>query len=437
MKSIMSWLVLIVSITLLVSSCSTEDSSDQNFSDDSTAASDESTSTTDDFDPSLVVVVSTEDESAGSNCTHGGHKINTGYDKNADETLQASEITKSVYVCNGASGSISGLPYFTGTIPTTATQGTAYSFTPTITKTSGDNISFTMLNQLSWMSVDSSTGVISGSPDGAAVGSTPTKLFYMMEGPKSINGRNFSVSVTAPEINATSISAGGSSACALDNSSGRVKCWGSNSSGALGLGDNNNRGDAANEMGDNLPIVDLGTGRTATAIFAGGYHNCAILDNASVKCWGNNYNGTLGLGDTNSRGDAANEMGDNLPIVDLGTGRTATAIFAGGYHNCAILDNASVKCWGNNYNGVLGLGDTNHRGDAANEMGDNLPAVDLGTGRTATAISIGNNHTCALLDNSDIKCWGNGSMGKLGQGSTSNIGNNANMMGDNLPAIDL
>ena len=100
-------------------------------------------------------------------------------------------------------------------------------------------------------------------------------------------------------------------------------------------------------------------------------------------------------------------------------------------------DNASVKCWGNNYNGVLGLGDTNHRGDAANEMGDNLPAVDLGTGRTATAISIGNNHTCALLDNSDIKCWGSGNMGKLGQGTTSNIGNNANMMGDNLPAIDL
>ena len=122
MKSIMSWLVLIVSITLLVSSCSTEDSSDQNFSDDSTAASDESTSTTDDFDPTLVVVVSTEDESAGSNCTHGGHKINTGYDKNADEILQASEITKSVYVCNGASGSISGLPYFTGTIPTTGTR---------------------------------------------------------------------------------------------------------------------------------------------------------------------------------------------------------------------------------------------------------------------------------------------------------------------------
>jgi alpha-tubulin suppressor-like RCC1 family protein len=106
-------------------------------------------------------------------------------------------------------------------------------------------------------------------------------------------------------------------------------------------------------------------------------------------------------------------------------------------HACALLDNASVKCWGTNYNGGLGLGDNNNRGDAANEMGDNLSTVDLGTGRTATAMSLGSSHTCALLDNSDIKCWGSGDNGRLGQGTNSNIGNNANDMGDNLPAIDL
>ena len=81
------------------------------------------------------------------------------------------------------------------------------------------------------------------------------------------------------------------------------------------------------EMGDNLPAVDLGTGRTATAIFSGGgSHMCAFLDDKSLKCWGGNYFGQLGLGDTNNRGDASGEMGDNLPVVDLGTGRTATAI---------------------------------------------------------------------------------------------------------------
>jgi hypothetical protein len=435
MKSLLSWFILLVSITLLVSSCASSDDSTTTASNESTSTTDDSGGT-DDFDPTLVVVVSTDDESAGSNCTYGGHKINTGYDKNADEILQASEITKSVYVCNGSPGAITGLPYFTGTIPTTASQGTAYSFTPTITKASGDNVSFTMLFKPSWMSVDNSTGVISGTPDGAAVGLTPTNLFYMLEGPKSINGRNFSVSVTAPEINATSISAGENHTCALDNSSGIVKCWGFGST--LGLGDTNDRGDSANEMGSNLGFVDLGTGRTVTAISTRGSHTCAILDNASVKCWGYNSYGRLGIGNTNLIGDAANEMGDNLPIVDLGTGRTATAISAGQYHTCALLDNASVKCWGRNSSGRLGYGNSNDLGDAANEMGDNLPSIDLGTGRTATAISASMaDHTCVLLDNSAVKCWGYGGDGRLAQGNTSSIGDESNEMGDNLPAIDL
>ena len=446
MKSLLSWFILLVSITLLVSSCASSD-------DSTTTASNESTSTTGDIDPTLVVVVETDNESAGSNCTYGGHKINTGYDSNEDGTLTGSEIKKTVYVCNGAtgatgdngskgdtgatggSGGSGSLPYFTGTPPTTAVQGTAYSFTPTITNTANDNISFSMLFKPSWMSVDNSTGVISGTPDGAAVGLTPTNLFYMLEGPKSINGRNFSVSVTAPEINATSISAGESHTCALDNSSGMVKCWGFGNT--LGLGDTNNRGDSANEMGSNLGFVDLGTGRTATAISLGGSHTCALLDNASVKCWGEGSQGRLGYGNSNDLGDAANEMGDNLPIVDLGTGRTATAISAGQYHTCALLDNASVKCWGRNSSGRLGYGNSNDLGDAANEMGDNLPSIDLGTGRTATAISLGGSHTCALLDNASVKCWGEGSQGRLGYGNSNDLGDAANEMGDNLPIVDL
>ena len=80
---------------------------------------------------------------------------------------------------------------------------------------------------------------------------------------------------------------------------------------------------------------------------------------------------------TNNLGDGSGEMGDNLSAVDLGTGRTATAIGAGAFHTCAILDNASVKCWGENTNGQLGYGNTNDLGDDSNEMGDNLTAVDL------------------------------------------------------------
>ena len=224
--------------------------------------------------------------------------------------------------------------------------------------------------------------------------------------------------------------------CALlDNA--RVKCWGSGA--VLGQGTTNNRGDGATEMGGNLPVIDLGTGRTATAVAAGDDHTCAILDNATVKCWGLNEAGQLGLGDTATRGDGANEMGDNLPAVDLGTGRTATAIATGEDHTCALLDNGSVKCWGRNSAGQLGQGDEAARGDSANEMGDNLPAVDLGTGRTATAIATGDGHVCALLDNGTVKCWGFNSSGQLGlaQGTGTDRGDEANEMGDNLPAVDL
>ena len=69
-------------------------------------------------------------------------------------------------------------------------------------------------------------------------------------------------------------------------------------------------------------------------------------------------------------------------------------------------------------------------------MGDNLVAIDLGSGRTALAISAGDGHTCAMLDNSSFKCWGRNADGQLGQGDTDNIGDQAGEMG-NLTAIDL
>ena len=262
-------------------------------------------------------------------------------------------------------------------------------------------------------------------------------------GDESIRGGNANeMGTNLPKVSlgtgrtAKAISAGGAHTCAIvDDDS--VKCWGYNLFGALGLGGTSNRGDNANEMGDKLPKVDLGTGRTAKAISAGNTYTCAILDDNSVKCWGYNVYGQLGLGDKNGRGDEANEMGDKLPKVDLGTGRTAKAILAGGHHTCAILDDNSVKCWGDNLDGRLGLGDTTNRGDAANEMGDKLLKVDLGTGRTAKAISARDYHTCAVLDDDSVKCWGANFGGQLGLGDTTARGDNANEMGDNLPKVDL
>ena len=185
---------------------------------------------------------------------------------------------------------------------------------------------------------------------------------------------------------------------------GRVKCWGSGRS--LGLGTTNHRGDNAGEMGDNLPAVDLGAGAVPVAIVAGWYHTCALLDDGRVKCWGENFYGQLGLGDTLHRGDGPGEMGDALPAVDLGQGNTAVAISSGGHHTCALLGDGHVKCWGRNFVGQLGLGDPSDRGDGPNEMGDNLPAVDLGASHTAVEISAGWVETCARLENGAVKCWG-------------------------------
>ncbi len=234
----------------------------------------------------------------------------------------------------------------------------------------------------------------------------------------------------------TAMAAGLAHTCAL-LTNGRVKCWGFNGAGQLGLGDVANRADGMYELGDFLPTVDLGTGRKVKAIAGGDFHTCALLDNSTVKCWGLNDAGQLGYGDTSIRGDAPSEMGNNLPTVNLGTGRKAKSIVAGGTHTCAILDNSTVKCWGLNDRGQLGYGDTSIRGDAPGEMGNSLPTVSLGTGRKAKSISLGKFHSCAVLDNNTAKCWGQNSVGQLGYGDANNRGDGVGEMGNSLLAVSL
>jgi alpha-tubulin suppressor-like RCC1 family protein len=235
---------------------------------------------------------------------------------------------------------------------------------------------------------------------------------------------------------ATWIALGYGHSCAiLDN--GSVKCWGQNDVGQLGLGDVNNRGDGPGEMSNALPVVNLGTGRTAKKIAVNESTSCAILDNDELKCWGWNGAGQLGIGDANNRGDGPDEMGDALPAINLGTGRFAKSVDVGFAHVCALLDDDSVKCWGENANGQLGLGDVNRRGDESGEMGDALPAVNLGSGYVAKAVSAGGNRTCALLDSNQVKCWGWNAFGQLGLGDVNARGDSPGEMGDALPLVPL
>jgi alpha-tubulin suppressor-like RCC1 family protein len=216
---------------------------------------------------------------------------------------------------------------------------------------------------------------------------------------------------------ATAITAGFAHTCALlDN--GSVVCWGYNGNGQLGVGDTTDRGDDPGELP--TTAVPLGAGRTATAITAGSAHTCALLDNATVTCWGYNGNGQLGVGDTATRGDNPGEL--PTTAVPLGAGRTATAISAGIFHTCALLDNATVTCWGYNAGGQLGVGDTATRGDNPGELP--TTAVPLGAGRTATAISAGIFHTCVVRDDASVVCWGYNAGGQLGVGDTANRGDN-------------
>ena len=144
------------------------------------------------------------------------------------------------------------------------------------------------------------------------------------------------------------------------------------------------------------PVINLGAGRTALALAAGDAHTCAILDDYSVKCWGDGSQGRLGQGNTDPIGDGNGLSVAIAPTISLGTGRTAIALTAGSSHTCAVLDNGTSKCWGNGTDGRLGYGNQNSLGDSAGEMGDALPAVSLGSGRTALAISAGALHTCAV-----------------------------------------
>jgi hypothetical protein len=97
------------------------------------------------------------------------------------------------------------------------------------------------------------------------------------------------------------------------------------------------------------------------------------------------------------------------------------AIAAGANHTCAILDNATVRCWGLGASGRLGYGNTSNVGDY--QTPGSVGPVDLGTGQTAAAISAGGRHTCALLDNARVRCWGYGGNGQLGYCNVSDVGN--------------
>jgi alpha-tubulin suppressor-like RCC1 family protein len=183
-----------------------------------------------------------------------------------------------------------------------------------------------------------------------------------------------------------SLSVGGSHACAVlaDHT---VSCWGANVHGELGDGSHT----------DSSTPVPVDGVHGALSVSSGVAHTCAMVG-SGVQCWGANSNGQLGDGTTND---------SDRPVAVQGLRGRARAVTTGLAHTCALLDDGSVDCWGANANGELGNGTT---------VGSPTPVAVTGLTGRATAIDAGDAHTCALLQDGSIECWGWNIEGQLGNG---------------------
>ena len=237
------------------------------------------------------------------------------------------------------------------------------------------------------------------------------------------------------------VECGFASSCALSTEY-RMKCWGLNTDGQLGQGDTiYSIGSSTNTMGDNLTNIDLGTDFNVTEIRCGSAHVCALSIDATIKCFGLNIEGQLGLGDNLTRGFSPDDMGDNLFPVDLGIDFQPQMLGIGGWHSFAVSINGTMKAWGFGGYGNLGYGDYWWRGDHVYEMGDYLPIIDVGSNLTVISVSHSpfSFHTCAFLEDKVgsvmLKCFGRNEDGQIGLGDTENRGDDVTEMGDNLPAV--
>lgn len=223
--------------------------------------------------------------------------------------------------------------------------------------------------------------------------------------------------------------------CAL-STDGLIKCWGANNSGQLGIGSSDDHGGIPNSMGRNLPIVNLGKNVAAKDICVGMDYSCAMTIDQKIKCWGWNEKGKLGLGrNISAIGNLPGQMGDALPFVELGADFKVTSMTCGYDHACAVNQDGKAKCWGDNSNGQLGIESKVGRGLRPDDMGDKLPFVMIE--QKIQAISAGTGFSCALLGDGSFKCWGDNYYGMLGVENDQTYGANTATMGTHLPSVKL
>ncbi|CAN7499354.1 fibronectin type III domain-containing protein [Acidovorax sp. LjRoot66] len=198
--------------------------------------------------------------------------------------------------------------------------------------------------------------------------------------------------VTGLASGVASISSGANHACAL-TTAGAVQCWGNNGYGQVGNGSTTNQSTPQ-------PVTGLSSG--VAAIAAGQFHTCALTTAGAVQCWGANNSGQLGDGSTTNQSTPQ-------PVTGLASG--VASIAAGVAHTCALTLAGAVQCWGSNSSGQLGDGSLTSKSTPQ-------PVTGLASG--VAAIAAGNYYTCALTTAGAVHCWGQNTLGQLGDGSATN-----------------
>ena len=175
--------------------------------------------------------------------------------------------------------------------------------------------------------------------------------------------------------------------CAL-RSGGEVKCWGEGANGKLGNDASNNQSypvSVVNGDGSVTPLTDI------IQVTSGDDYSCALTSQGEVKCWG--------AADKNKLGDGSSSGHKDYPVSVLDGGSNlggVVQISSGHHHTCALTREGNVKCWGDSVNGRLG----------------NISSL---TG--IVQVSSGGAHSCALTEEGKVKCWGYGAKGRLGNRS--------------------
>ncbi len=169
-------------------------------------------------------------------------------------------------------------------------------------------------------------------------------------------------------------------------------CWGYGSGGQLGIGSTTNQ-----------TSPQLVTG-TWSKIVVGDEHGCGLATDNTISCWGTNTGGELGDGTTTP----------NYNPASISGGGTFTDLDTNGIHVCAITTGGAIKCWGDNTYGQLG---NNSLSLATSQVVSTLFAS------TYLKVATGSNFTCAIRSDSSMECIGAGTLGQLGNGTSTSSWN--------------